>query len=184
MVYFDAKGADNTDKTLHIARDEALKRGVTHIVVASTRGNTGLQAAQLMQNTGIKLVVVGHSTGHIELGQQLFDMGLKKQIEDLGVPVYLGTDLLTGFPSAMRKRNRFAEEAVIADTLRMFGQGVKVAVEIVAMASDANLLPVADVIAVAGTGRGSDTCILVAANSSNLFFDIKVREILAKPRDF
>jgi uncharacterized protein len=84
----------------------------------------------------------------------------------------------------MRKRNRFSEETVIADTLRMFGQGVKVAVEIVAMASDANLLPVADVIAVAGTGRGADTCILVAANSSNLFFDIKVREILAKPRDF
>jgi hypothetical protein len=184
MVYFDAKGADNTEKTLQIARDEALKRGVKHIVVASTRGNTGLQAAQLMQNTGIKLVVVGHSTGHIEVGQQLFDMELKKQIENLGVPVYLGTDLLTGFPSAMRKRNRFSEETMIADTLRMFGQGVKVAVEIVAMASDANLLPVADVIAVAGTGRGSDTCILVGANGTHQFFDIKVREILAKPRDF
>ena len=184
MVYFDSKGSDNTEKTLQIARDEALKRGVTHIVVASTRGNTGLQAAQLMQNTGIKLVVVGHSTGHIEVGQQLFDMELKKQVENLGVPVHLGTDLLTGFPSAMRKRNRFSEETMIADTLRMFGQGVKVCVEIVAMASDANLLPVADVIAVAGTGRGSDTCILVGANGTHQFFDIKVREILAKPRDF
>lgn len=184
MVYFDTKGADNTDRTLQIARDEALQRKIEYVVVASTRGNTGLQAAQLMQNTGIKLVVVGHSTGHIEPGQQLMDMGLKKQIEDLGAIVYLGTDVLTGFSSMMRKKNRFTEETMVADALRMFGHGTKVAVEIVAMASDANLLPVGDVIAVAGSGRGSDTCLLVAANSTNQFFDIKVREVLAKPRDF
>ena len=65
----------------------------------------------------------------------------------------------------------------------MFGQGTKVAVEIVAMASDADLLPVEDVIAVAGTGKGADTCLVIGANSTNQFFDIKVREILAKPKD-
>ncbi len=184
MVYFDTKGADNTERTLQIAKDEALKRGIKHVVVASTRGNTGLQAAQLMRNSGLNLVVVGHSTGHIEVGQQLMDMALKKQIEDLGATVYLGTDVLTGFPGAMRKRNRFAQEALIADALRMFGQGVKVAIEIVLMASDANLLPVGDVISVAGTGKGSDTCLVIAAQSTNQIFDLKVREILAKPRDF
>jgi uncharacterized protein len=184
MVYFESKGEGNTEKALRIARDEAQKRSVSHVVVASTRGNTGLQAAQLMQNTGVKLVVVGHSTGHIEVGQQLMDMAVKKQIEELGASVHLGTDLLTGFPSMMRKRNRFSEESMIADTLRIFGQGTKVAIEIVAMAFDANLLPVGDVIAVAGTGRGADTCLLVAATGTHQFFDIKVREILAKPRDF
>src|SRR5512138_1833533 len=107
MVYFDAKGPDNTEKTLQIAKTEALKRGIKHIVVASTRGNTGLQAAKIMQGTGIRLVVVGHSTGHIEVGQQLFDMNNKKLIEDMGVTVYLGTDVLTAFPGVMRKRNRF-----------------------------------------------------------------------------
>jgi hypothetical protein len=184
MVYFDTRGPDNTERTLQIAKDEALKRNISHVVVASTRGQTGLQAARLMQNTGIKLVVVGHSTGHIEPGQQQMDMGLKRQIEDLGTVVYLGTDALTSFPVMMRKKNRFSEQTMIADTLRMFGQGVKVALEIVAMASDADLLPVTDVIAVAGSGKGADTCLLVAANSTNQFFDIKVREILAKPRDF
>jgi uncharacterized protein len=184
MVYFDKKGPENTEKTLLIARDEAEKRGIKYLVVASTRGNTGLQAAQMLQNTSIKLVVVGHSTGHMEVGQQLFDMDLKKQIENLGVTVYLGTDVLTGFPGMMRKKNRFSEETTIADTLRMFGSGTKVAVEIVAMASDANLIPVEDVIAVAGSGRGADTCVIIAANSTNQFFDIKVREILAKPRDW
>jgi len=184
MVYFDKKGEENTEKTLQIVRDEALKRGIKYIVVASTRGNTGLQAVQLLQNTGIKLVVVGHSTGHREVGQQLFDSNLKKQIENLGGIVYLGTDVLTSFPTAMRGKNRFSEQNMIADTLRMFGSGTKVCVEVVAMASDADLIPVGDVIAVAGSSRGADTGVIIAANSTNQFFDIKVREILAKPRDW
>ncbi len=183
-MYFNSKGPDNTEKTLQVAKEEALKRGIKYVVVASTRGRTGLQAAQLMKNTGINLVVVGHSTGHREAGLQLFDTGLKKQIEDLGATVYVGTDVFQAWIGAMKKKDRFAEQAVIADTLRMLGQGVKVSVEIVAMASDAGLIPMADVIAVAGSGQGSDTCILVGANSTHQFFDIKIREILAKPRDF
>lgn len=184
MVYFDKKGSDNTERTLQIAKDEALKRGIKYLVVASTRGNTGLQAVQMLQNTGIKLVVVGHSTGHREVGQQLMENELKKQIENLGGVVFLGTDVLTSFPTAMKNKGRFSEQTLIADALRMFGSGVKVCIEIVAMASDADLLPVGDVIAVAGSGRGADTSVIIAANSSNQFFDIKVREILAKPRDF
>ena len=183
MVYYEKRGSDNTDKTLQIAKDEALKRGIKYVVVASTRGVTGLQAAQLMQNSGLSLVVVGHSTGHREVGQQLMEPDLKKQIESLGVPVVLGTDVLTSFPTVLRARNRFSELSMVADALRMFGNGTKVCVEIVAMASDANLIPVTDVIAVAGSSRGADTCLLIAANSTNLFFDIKVREVLAKPRD-
>jgi len=66
----------------------------------------------------------------------------------------------------------------------MLGQGIKVCVEIVAMAADAGLIPFDDVIAVAGTDRGADTVAIIRANSSNNFFKIKVREILAKPRDF
>lgn len=67
--YFEKKGPNNTEKTLEISKDEALRRGIKYLVVASTRGATGLQAAQMLQNTGIQLVVVGHSTGHMEVGQ-------------------------------------------------------------------------------------------------------------------
>ncbi len=184
MVYFDNAGEDNTEGTLQIAKDEALKRGIRFLVVASTRGNTGLRAAQILQNTGIKLVIVAHSTGHMEVGQQLMDMEIKKKIENLGAVVFIGTDALTGFAIAMRGKQKFSEGSVIADALRMFGSGMKVCVEIVAMASDANLLPVEDVISVAGTRYGADTSVVIAANSTNQFFDIKVREILAKPRYF
>jgi len=72
----------------------------------------------------------------------------------------------------------------VANALRMFSQGVKVCVEISAMAADAGLIPFSDVIAIAGTGSGADTACLIRANSSNRFFKIKVKEIIAKPKEF
>lgn len=183
-MYFEQAGKDNTEHTLQIAIDEALKRGIKHMVVASTWGDTGLQAAKMLQGTDVKLVVVAHSTGHAESGRQLFSEEMKKEIEDLGGVVFTGTDTFTGYEIAMGKRGWFSPQALVSAVLRMFGQGMKVCVEIVAMAADANLIPVEDVIAVAGTGRGADTTIVIGAESTNRLFDIKIREILAKPKSF
>lgn len=183
-MYFEQPGRDNTEKTLQIAKDEAIKRGIGHLVVASTIGDTGLQAARMLQGTDIKLIVVTHSTGHRQAGEQLFSEEMKKEIESLGGVVFTGTDTLTSYEIAMGTRGWLSPQALISAVLRMFGQGMKVCVEIVAMATDARLIPVDDVIAVAGTGRGADTAAVIAAKSTNRLFDIKVREILAKPRNF
>jgi hypothetical protein len=184
MVYFEQPGKDNTEKTLQTARDEAIRRGIGYLVVASTIGNTGLQAAQMLQGTDVRLIVVTHSTGHREAGEQLCSDETKKEIESLGGVVFTGTDALTGFEKAMGTRKWSSPQALISTVLRMFGQGMKVCVEIVAMAADARLIPVDDVIAVAGTGRGADTAAVIGAKSTNRFFEIKVREILAKPSNF
>ena len=183
-MYFEQSGRDNTERTLQIAKDEAIKRGIGHLVVASTIGDTGLQAARMLQGTDIKLIVVTHSTGHRQAGEQLFSEEMKKEIESLGGVVFTGTDTLTSYEIAMGTRGWLSPQALISAVLRMFGQGMKVCVEIVAMATDARLIPVDDVIAVAGTGRGADTAAVIAAKSTNRLFDIKVREILAKPRNF
>jgi hypothetical protein len=64
----------------------------------------------------------------------------------------------------------------------MFGQGMKVVVEIVAMAADAGVIPVnKDVIAIAGSGRGADTAIVVQAANTHRLFDTVIKEIIAKP---
>lgn len=146
-MYFEKAGKDNTQETLQIAKEEALKRGINHMVVASTFGDTALAAADMLKGTGIKRVVVTHNTGIREPNLQTFDQ-------------------------------------IVADTLRIFGQGTKVVIEIVAMSADAGLIPFSDVIAVAGTGRGADTAAVIKANSSNKFFDVKLREYLVKPSDF
>lgn len=183
-VYFEKAGRENTQETLEVAKEAALKRGIGHIVVASTYGDTGLSAAELLKDTGVKLVVVTHNTGFKEQGLQTFDPEIKKKIEGLGGEVLTATMVLKGLGAALKERGNQSDEQVVADTLRILGQGTKVIIEIVAMSADAGLIPFSDVIAVGGTGRGADTAAIVKANSSNRFFEIKLRGYLVKPRDF
>ncbi|GAJ14052.1 unnamed protein product, partial [marine sediment metagenome] len=71
----------------------------------------------------------------------------------------------------------------IRDTLYRFGQGMKVCVEIVLMAADAGLIPMdREIMAIAGTDEGADTCIVVKPAYPSKFFDLEIREIVAKPR--
>ncbi len=183
-MYLEKAGKENTQRTLQIAKEEAMKRGIGHIVVASTFGETGLAAAQLLKGTGIELVVVTPNTGIREPDLQTFDPEIRKKIEGMGGKIHTGTMVLRGLGTALKERGSLSYEQAVADTLRMFGQGTKVVIEIVAMSADAGLIPFADVIAVAGTGRGADTAAVIKANSSNRFFDIKLREYLVKPLDF
>jgi len=184
MMFFDRPGIENTQITLQKVKEIALEKGIYHVVVASTFGDTGLKAAQLFHGSNINLVVVTHNTGFKEEGEQELDPMKRKEIEKLGGRVYTGTMVLRGLGAAIRDRLGFSHQQLVADTLRMFGQGVKVCVEIVAMACDAGLIPFNDVIAVAGTVRGADTALILKANSSNRFFDIKIKEVIAKPRNF
>jgi hypothetical protein len=183
-LHFQKAGKENTQDTLRIAKEEALKRGNRFVLVASTAGETGLAAARLFHKSGIQVIVVTHNSGFKEPGVQEFDQKAREEITSLGGIVYTGTHVLRGLGAALRTRYNFSHEQVVADTLRMFGQGIKVCVEIAAMAADAGLIPAGDVIAVGGSGRGADTAAVIAADSSNRFFNSKVREILAKPVEF
>ena len=183
-MYFAKAGEQNTQEALRVALEEAEKRGIRHMVVASTWGDTGLKAAKLLQGRRIALCVVSHKTGFSKEGEQEFDQAKRTQIEKLGGTVYTGTMVLRNLGTPIRSLQSYSQQDLVAHTLRMLGQGMKVCVEIVAMAADAGLIPCEDVIAVAGTGRGADTVALIGANSSNNFFQIKVWEILAKPRNF
>ena len=61
IVYFEDAGVENTEILLGIVKERAEKLGIKSIVVASTRGNTGAQAAEAL--VGYNVVVVTHSTG-------------------------------------------------------------------------------------------------------------------------
>ncbi len=183
-MYFEKAGPENTEETLKIAKEEALKRGIKSIVAASTVGDTGIKAAKMLKGTGIKLVVVTHNTGFGKEGSQQFDPQIKKEIEDLGGVVFTGTMVTRGLGAAIKGKMSFSYEELVANTLRILGQGMKVCAEITAMASDAGLVPFTDLIAVGGTGRGADTAVVIKANSSNNFFDLKIKEVLAKPKEF
>lgn len=180
MRYFEKSGKENTKETLQIAKDEALKRGIKHVVVASTRGNTAKLAADIFSQTSINLTIVTHNTGFREAGVQEFDLNLKKELEAKGVKVHIATMVLRNLGRSIKNVLSYCQEELVSTTLRMFGQGTKVCVEIAASACDAGLVPPEDIITVAGTGRGADTAILIKAESSCDFFEMKIKEYLAK----
>ena len=70
----------------------------------------------------------------------------------------------------------------MANLLRCFCQGFKVCFEIVLMATDAGHVKSGEtIIAIAGTGRGSDTGLVMQAASSQHLKKLRVNEILCKP---
>ncbi|MCF8039963.1 MAG: hypothetical protein K9K79_11675 [Desulfohalobiaceae bacterium] len=69
------------------------------------------------------------------------------------------------------------------NTERMFGQGVKVGVELSLMAADAGLVRTDQAAAViGGTGSGADSGLVVTPANSHRCLELKVHEIIAKPR--
>ncbi len=71
---------------------------------------------------------------------------------------------------------------IIASTLRMFGNGMKVVCEISCEAADAGLVRTdEDIIVVGGTSQGADTAVVMRPVNSQDFFDMKIKEILCKP---
>jgi hypothetical protein len=60
---------------------------------------------------------------------------------------------------------------------------MKVACEITIMAADAGLVRTdEEVISMSGTHAGADVAIVVQPANANRFFDLKVKEIICKPR--
>ncbi|WP_022854486.1 pyruvate kinase alpha/beta domain-containing protein [Thermodesulfatator atlanticus] len=183
-IYFEKAGRENTDQALKIAYDAFEKRSIKHVIVASTFGDTGLKAAELFKGKGANLIVVTHNVGFREPGKLEMSPETRAKIESLGAKVYTGTMVLRSIGTAIRELQQYSQQDLIANTLRLFGQGIKVCVEIALMACDAGLVPPEDVITVAGTARGADTVAIIKAMPSNKMFSLKVREILAKPRDW
>ncbi|MGQ9680713.1 MAG: pyruvate kinase alpha/beta domain-containing protein [Candidatus Bathyarchaeia archaeon] len=196
-VYFQKAGKENTEETLKIAVEAAKERNIETIVVSSTTGRTGLLAMELLRGSNIKLVVVAHQTGYREPGLQLMPEEARKRLEESGATVVIATDVLTGGCEVGISRQPPPKEAqiearlpfivppvpvIIAHTLRLFSQGVKVCVEIAMMAADAGVIPVTKpIVSVAGSHEGADTALTLTPANSNRIRDLKIHEILAKP---
>ncbi len=181
-TYFDQPGPKNTTRTLEIARRRAEELGLDTVLVASTRGQTGARAAQIFQDQ--EVVVVSHSTGFGEPNVQELAEENRIAIEDAGATILTCQHAFGGVNRAVRKHlGTYLTDEIIAYTLRTFGQGTKVCLEIALMAADAGLVTVGEpCIAIAGTGRGADTAITLIPANAQQFFDLRVMEVLAKPR--
>ncbi len=182
-MYFDKPGRDNTDGTLELAYKRAQELGLNEVVVASSKGYTAQKTLDVFQ--GFKVVVVTYHCGFKEPFEHVMPEDVRADLQDNGATVISATHALSGVErSIFNKYSGAYPVLIIADTLRLFGQGTKVAVEISIMAADGGALSGDDIVSIGGTGKGADAAlILKPANQSHLF-DLRVREVICKPRNF
>ena len=183
ITYFDGPGPENTDETLKLARERADELGIKEVIVASTRGDTGVKASEIFR--GFNLIVVSHATGWREAGIQEINDDSRKRVEVNGGKVLICPHVFAGVERAIRDRFGTAyPDEIIARTLRLFSEGTNIAVEITAMAADAGLISVdGDVVAIAGTSKGADTALVIKPANSKRLFNMKIKEIIAMPAE-
>ena len=166
---------------MRIAKARAEELGIQSVVVATTIGQTGLRATQVFRD--YNLVLVTHSTGFKEPNYQELTEENRRAIESNGGRILTCQHAFGGVGRAVRKKLRTYElEEIIAYTLRIFGEGMKVVCEIALMAADAGLIRVDEpAIVIAGTGRGADTSVVLRPANAQTFFDMRIMEVLCKP---
>lgn len=181
-VYFERPGQENAGEVLRIAGQRAKELGIKKVVVASTRGETAVQAVEALQ--GFQVIIVSHSQGFREANANTFTEENRKLVEGKGGVIYTGTHLFAGVSRAIRnKYDTYVGGELFASVLRLLGEGMKVVCEISIMAADAGLVRTdEEIIAIGGTGRGADTAVVLTPVNSQNFFDLRVKEILCKPR--
>jgi uncharacterized protein len=180
MILWEQKGPKNTADTLAAAVKRGRELGIENYVVASNTGETALKLAEM----GVTAVCVTHHTGYAGPGLQEMAPETMEKLRRLGVSLLTTTHLLGGIDRAVE--NKFGGSypgGIVAHTLRMFGQGTKVCVEIAVMALDAGLIPHGeDIVAIGGSGRGADTALVMRPAHAKDFFDCAISEIICKPR--
>ena len=184
MVLFEKPGTENTAAALELAV-QAAKKASLDIVVATTGGGNIPMLLDLAEKVGYtgKIVAVTHAFGSREKGKNILESAKMQEFRDKGVIVVTAAHALSGAERGLSKKfSGIYPVEIVANTLKMLGQGTKVCVEIAMMALDAGTIDYGrQIIAIGGSGRGADTvCRLTPEYTSDLM-GTKIHEILCKP---
>ncbi len=184
MVVYEKAGKDNTMETIKIAVEKAKSLN-TSLIIASNTGHAATAIARYLEENGIELpvVVVTAVYGMSKPGENDFPEDLRKELKGKGIEFVTAAHALSGAERSFSSRfHGQGPIEIMAHTLRMFSQGVKVAVECATMALDAGAVPYGvPVVSVGGTGRGSDSAIVLTPAYTHNILNTKIHEILCKP---
>ena len=178
-IYYEEGGEELTEETLKASLEAAKELDIKTVIVASNRGVTGVKAAEMFKDSGVKVIVVGHQMGFPVPKVQQFQPENWEKIEALGGVINLGTDVVT---NSIRRRQKLGASPMSIICQVLSGHKVKVNVEIVAKACDAGLVFPGDrVISIAGSHLGADTSVVFEASDSPNILDIKPLMYIAFP---
>ena len=183
--YFYKPGGKNTKAVLEVVSGRAKELSVGKVLIASCSGRTAFEALNVF-GKDIKIIAVTHATGYAKPNFQELDEKDRLKLEEHGVTVLTCQHAFGGVGRGVRnKLATYQVDEIMAYTLRIFGQGVKVAVELALMAADAGLVRTdEDIISIGGTARGVDSALVLQPANSSHIFDLKVKEVICKPAAF
>lgn len=184
MTAFEKQGPVNTEKALDTALKTAMDRGLD-IVIATSTGSTALKLTKKAKEIGFKnnisavTLAYGFKTpGKNEVSEEKMEM-----LKQNGVNIVTAAHALSGAERSISRAFGGASPVeIMAYTLKMMGQGVKVCVETSVMALDNGSIEFGKpVVCVAGSSSGADTvCIITPAYSANIL-NTRIHEIICKP---
>jgi len=166
VTYFDKTSDEDpegiTEETLKLAKKRGNDLGIKSFVVASSTGFVAKKALALLADKS--LVIVASA-------RDWYEKDFLRELESRGVPILFS------------HRVRYSYPADVQTAYRCLSEGVKVCPEIVMLASDKGLIPTGvEVIVIAGTDMGADTAMVILSAKSKNFKELKIRELLCKPR--
>lgn len=181
-VYFEAAGASNTEAALAAAWAYIADRDIKSVVVASGSGRTGARATEVFQ--GYNVVVVTRSVGFAGPNKHDLLPEYAEKIRAGGGQILTCQHAFGGLARAVRRKlGTYQLDEIVSFVLRNFSEGIKVCCEISAMAADAGLVRAGEeALAIGGTGSGADSAVILLAANAQDFFDMRVLEIICKPR--
>ncbi len=183
MSHWFGSPGDHTEAVLDAVLERLDAGGIETVLIATTSGLTGVRFAEALAEREAKAVCVTHHVGFKGSDIDQLEPEHAERIRAAGASVLTTSHALSGVGRSVSKSfGGTSAVEMIAHTLRLFGQGMKVCVEIAVMAADAGRVPTDhDAICVGGTGRWADTAVVLRPAHSNAFFDLKLRETLCRP---
>jgi len=183
--HFDESSRNVTDQVISLVKKFLDNNpAIEHIIVATTEGASGVAVARTFKEKNV--IVVSHQTGFAEPNKNELNEEHRLEIIKEGAHLLTTTHAFAGVPRGIRRElGTWQATEIIAVAYRTFGQGTKVCAEIAMMAADAGLAPVdADVVCIAGTGRGADTAWVVQPANTQAFPKLRMRACICKPIGF
>lgn len=172
IVYFDSPGPQNTDALLSIVAERVRQGDLNYVVVATTTGKTALSAGEVVAGEDVQIIAVPFQSNYWEQHRKP-DEGLVAQATARGVSF---------IPDEPKVKYWHEVPGESPDSLRKFGQGIKVALEVIMIAVETGMIPSGEkVIGVGGTSEGADAAVVATAAGPDKIGDLFVHEILAKP---
>jgi len=195
--YFEKPGKENTEAAIEAVHTYLYgDNDAAAVVVASISGETALKVESRLRGISIPIICVTGSPSwqnYPEYELPLIGPTIRADLEKAGVRI------VDSVPSSLSDTIEFSFARygfrspvwIFVETLQAVGgYGLKTAVESVLMATDGgSISPFKKVVAIAGTGKGADTAVVIRSTFSSTVFSsdsqkrLMINEILAMPRN-